>query len=78
MTQVEGNKSPLPLQELMCLVCLQNFPKNKHFLPLIRTRACPFQGERNINFSKNFTNVLKERSLKQDLLKINRSWSNSL
>ena len=31
---------------------MPNFPKNEHFLPLIRTRRCAYQGLRNVVFWK--------------------------
>ena len=40
------------------LVLTQNFPKNWHFLPPIRTRTCAYQGIRNVSFSENFAYVL--------------------
>ena len=38
-----------------------NFPKNEHFLPLIRTRTCAYQGVRNVSFLENLAcfNFLK-------------------
>ena len=32
-----------------------NFPKNEHFLPLIRTRICAYQRIINVRFSENLT-----------------------
>ena len=42
------------------LVRTQNFPKNKHFLPLIRTLTRAYQGVRNVSFSTNPACVLNE------------------
>ena len=41
----------------------QIFRKNEHFLPLIRTRTCTYQGVRNVSFSENFGNVINECSI---------------
>ena len=36
----------------------QNFPKNQHFYPLIRTCTCAYQGVRNVSFPEKFAYVL--------------------
>ena len=37
--------------------------------PLIRTRTCAYQGERNVSFSENFAYVLNESSLMKKRIK---------
>ena len=39
------------------------FPEFNISYPLMRARACAFQGVRNVNFSENFANILNELSL---------------
>ena len=44
------------------LVHRPNFPKNYHFLPLIHTRMCAYQGVSNVSFLENFAHVVNEQS----------------
>ena len=50
----------LLLQATIDLVCTQNFPKTNISYFLIRTRACMYQGVRNVSSSKNFESALNE------------------
>ena len=43
---------------IIYLVRLQNFPKNKHFLPPDTHKHVYVSGDRNVSFPKNFANVL--------------------
>ena len=42
------------------LVHTENLPVNNISYPVIRTRACAYQGVRNVNFLDNFAYVLDE------------------
>ena len=53
--------------KIIHLVCTQKCPQNEHSYPLIRTRTCTYQGVRYVRFSVNFSYILNEWSLVDDI-----------
>ena len=53
-------KKKTPTWGFIYLVRTQTFRKTKISYPLVRTRACAYQGVRNVTFSEHFAYVLNE------------------